>query len=293
MPVKLLMTSCQSTTDIVAIHGVDKRKFTAFRSYELDAGVLEAFRTDKSGALVGSKIAGRYGWRASESVTLEELRGISFTVRGVFSVPGRPEDFLILVGRRFLQEATDKQGISNQVLVKLESGAHAPAVCEAVESLPLATEVSCEMEEAFLAASLDQLKDLASVSRMVIVTIVVVTLIAMGNAISIATRERAGEIGILRTLGFQKGAVLRMMMLEGLIQTLAGGLAGCLLVEALVRGGLIRSGAKCGPAVQSATGPWAWGGALAGIVVAGTLGSLVPAWNLSRVDIVEAIRRED
>ena len=36
MPVKLLMTSCQSTTDIVAVHGIDKGIFTNFRNYDLD-----------------------------------------------------------------------------------------------------------------------------------------------------------------------------------------------------------------------------------------------------------------
>jgi len=293
MPVKLLMTSCQSTTDVVAVHGIDKGVFTKFRNYDLAPEPLAEFRGDTSGALVGSKIAARYGWRKGDTVTLDQLKGFSFTVSGIFSTPGSPEDYLILVGRRFLQEATDEQGISNQVLVKLVPGASPPAACEAVELLPLSTKVSCEMEEAFLSTSLDQLRDIVSVSRLVIATIAIVTLIAVGNAVSMATRERSGEIGILRTLGFQKGAILRMVLLEGLAQTIVGGVLGCLVAEALVRLQVLGSVSTCGLSVELTTGVWPWLGTIVGIAIAGTLGSAIPAWQLSRIDIVDAIRRED
>ena len=293
MPVKLLMTSCQSTTDVVAVHGIDKSIFTKFRNYDIAPETLAAFRKDTSGALLGSKIARRYGWKTGTAVTLTELKGFSFTVSGTFSTSGTPDDYLILVGRRFLQEATDEQGISNQVLVKLVPGADSAAACEEIEDLPLSTKITCEMEEAFLASSLDQLRDIVSVSRLVIATIALVTLIAVGNAISMATRERSGEIGILRTLGFQKGAILRMILLEGLAQTLVGGVLGCLMAETLVRLQVLGSVSTCGLSVEMTTGLWPWIGTVVGIGIAGTLGSAIPAWRLSRIDIVEAIRRED
>jgi ABC-type antimicrobial peptide transport system permease subunit len=94
-------------------------------------------------------------------------------------------------------------------------------------------------------------------------------------------------------MGFQKGAILQMIVLEGLIQTLAGGLLGCLVVEAIMQSGMIGSLSTCGLSVEISTGVWSWAGALVGIAAAGTLGSFIPAWNLSRIDIVEAIRRED
>ena len=34
MPIKLLMTSCQSASDIIAMHGVDKKQFMIFREYD-------------------------------------------------------------------------------------------------------------------------------------------------------------------------------------------------------------------------------------------------------------------
>jgi putative ABC transport system permease protein len=293
MPVKLLMTSCQSTTDMVAVHGVSKDLFTHFREYVIDEESLQKFRGETSGALVGHRIAARYGWSDGDHVVLQELGGISFDICGIFVTPGTPDDFLILVGRRFLQEATDSQGLSTQVLVRLVPDADASATCREIEELPLATNVTAEMEEAFLATSLDQLKDLVSISRLVIATIALVTLIAIGNAISIATRERSSEIGILRTLGFQKGTILQMVVLEGVLQTAIGGVLGCLVTEAVIAANIIKPVSTCGISVQIASGLGPWSLALAGIAAAGVIGSLIPAWQLSRVNIIDAIRRED
>ena len=293
MPVKLLMTSCQSATDIIALHGVDKDLFTQFRDYSLGADELASFRADKSGALVGDRVAGRYGWKKGQHVTLKELNGISFNICGIFTTKGSTDDSLILAGRRFLQEAVDVQGVSNRVLIKLAGGADPAAVSQAVDQLPMTIQTDTRTEEAFLSASLDQLADLVSISRLVIAGIVAVVLVAMGNAISMATRQRRPEFAILRTLGFHKRTVLGMVVWEGALQALVGGAMGCLVVQALVSADMVKSVSTCGFVVTFSAGPSVLAIALAAIVLAATLGSLVPAWNASRLNIVTAIRRED
>ena len=75
MPIKLLMTSCQSASDIIAMHGIDKDIFQKFRDYTVSADAVSAFRGDKSGALVGNMIADRYGWKVGQNVVLTELDG--------------------------------------------------------------------------------------------------------------------------------------------------------------------------------------------------------------------------
>ena len=62
-------------------------------------------------------------------------------------------------------------------------------------------------------------------------------------------------------------------------------------LEFLVAGDIIRTVSTCGYTIEFATGVRAWGGGLAGIALAGTLGSAIPAWQASRVDVVRAIRR--
>ncbi|MFC1479345.1 ABC transporter permease [Planctomycetota bacterium] len=293
MPVKLLMTSCGSTSDMIAIHGVDKEQFTKFRNYIIKQDELELFRNTRSGALAGDRIAARYGWKVGQQVTLPELRNISFTVNGIFTTNGTTDDFLILMGRKFVQEASNEQGISNHVLVKLKPEADPTEVKQAIDNLPFTIQTSTQPEQVHLSSALGQLTDLVEVSKVVIAVIIVVILIAMGNAMSMTTRERSREFGIMRTLGFRKKAILLLVISEGVIQTALGGIIGCAAVQIAISARLFKTVSACGFNVNFIAGPYVWVVGLAMIITAGILGSLVPAYNISTLDVVTAIARED
>ena len=293
MPIKLLMTSCQSASDIIAMHGVDKNTFRKFRNYDVPQEAVEAFRADRSGALVGNMIARRYGWKVGRNVVLQELDGISFNISGVFTTDGSADDFLILAGRRFLQEAVSEQGISNRVMIRLKPGADPDAAARAIDAMPLAVKTVTQREETFMSASIDQLRDMVTISRIVIVVIIAVILIAMGNAISMTTLERTREFGILRTLGFRRGAVLSMVLSEGAVQALVGAVVGCAIVQAIISANLLKSVSTCGVTITLTSGYAVWLTGVGVICLGGLLGSAAPAWRASRLEIVNAIAHEE
>ena len=293
MPVKLLMTSCQSASDIIAMHGINKDTFQKFRDYTVSSGAVSAFRADKSGALVGNMIANRYGWKVGQNVVLTELDGISFNVSGIFTTDGSADDFLILAGRRFLQEAVKEQGISNRILIRLNPGADPDAVARKIDALPMAVKTTTQREEDFMSASIDQLRDTVTISRIIIVVIIAVILIAMGNAISMTTLERTREFGILRTLGFKRSAILTMVVSEGTLQALVGAVLGCLIVQGVISANLIKTVSTCGITITLTTGPSVWLIGVGVICLGGLLGSLTPAWRASRLEIVTAIAHEE
>jgi len=293
MPVKLMMTACGSAADMVAMHGVDKGLLPRFKAFDVAPAALAAFRATKHGALVGNRIATRYGWKKGEQVTIEELGGVSLTVCGVFTTHGTADDFLIYAGRRFVQEATDEQGISNHVLVKLAEGADADAAADAIDALPLTVDTTTQLEEAHLGVVLDNLADLADGSQVVCLVTIVVVLIAIGNAISMSTRDRSAEFGVLRTLGYKRSAIMAMVLGEGVVQAFVGGLAGCGLVQLLTSFNLIKTISTCSITVVFAAGPGVWSQSLGAVVSAALLGCAIPAWRASRVDPVTAIRRDD
>jgi len=293
MPVKLEMTSCQAATDVITMHGVDKDTFQVFHEFKIDRAALDLFRETREGGLAGERIAKRYGWQPGQDVVLKELKGISFHLCGTFVAPTVGDDTVIIVGRRFLQEAVEEEGISNQVLVKLKPGADASEVSKAIDQMPFTINTTTRPEEIYLSESLDQLADLVSVSKVVLFVVAGVILLALGNAIAMATRERTGEFAVLRTLGFQKGAILKMVMAEGLLQALLGGVLGCLIVQILVAGGFLKTVATCGITINLVVGAWSWGVALGAVTLAGLLGCLGPAWLSSQIEIVTALRKED
>ena len=293
MPIKLLMTSCQSASDIIAMHGVDKDIFQRFREYDVSKAAVEAFRGDKSGTLVGNMIARRYGWKVGQNVVLKELDGISFNISGIFTTDGSADDFLILAGRRFQQEAVKEQGVSNRVMIRLKPGFDADAVTSAIDALPIPVKTVTQREETFMSASIDQLRDMVTISRIVIVVIIAVILIAMGNAISMTTLERTREFGILRTLGFRRGAILSMGISEGTVQALLGAVIGCAIVQGVISANLLKAVSTCGITITLSAGYSVWLVGIGIICLGGLLGSLTPAWRASRLEIVTAIAHEE
>jgi putative ABC transport system permease protein len=293
MPVKMLMTACGSASDMIAVHGVDKDRFGDFRHYTVPAEALRAFRATANGALVGERIAARYGWRTGHNVSIAELGGIAFVVSGIFTTHGTAEDYTILTGRRFVQEAVNEQGISNYVLVSPRPGADLDGLAAAIDALPLTVQTETKAEQAHLAVALDQLRDLARAGRYVVGLVAMVILIAMGNAFSMMTRERTREFAVLRTLGFGKAAILGLVLGEGCLLAFGGGLAGCAAVQVLTSLGLVKTISSCSVTISLTAGPAVWAAATGAVTLAGGLGCLLPAWTCSRLPIVGALRRGD
>jgi putative ABC transport system permease protein len=293
MPVRLMMTSCQSSTDVISLHGLDKDQILLFKKIRVKPDVLEAFKADVSGALVGAKIARRYGWKVGQNVTLSELKGIGFNVSGILPQRDSADDFLIFVGRRFLQEADGESGISHYVLVKARHGEDSADLCRAIEALPLSVNVTSQTEEAMLDAVLGQLRDLIRLSRGIVIIVVLAVLLSVGNALSMATRDRGHEFGILRTVGFPRRAILKMVLAEGALQALAGALLGCLVVQIIGSAGLVTPIATCAITVFFVVGPAQWAATVLLVVAAAVLGTALPAWAAARLSIVGAIGREE
>jgi putative ABC transport system permease protein len=123
--------------------------------------------------------------------------------------------------------------------------------------------------------------------------IILVILMAVGNAISMATRDRTREFGIMRTFGYQRAQIMGLVLSEGAVQALAGALLGTLAVQLVLAADIIKTVSAGGITISLSAGPSVWVAGIAAVFVAGVLGSVIPAWNVSRIAVVEAIRREE
>lgn len=135
--------------------------------------------------------------------------------------------------------------------------------------------------------------------------ITVVAIFCVTNTLIVITVQKTDEIGLLKALGFSSRQVLWTFVLHGWIQCLAGtllgiGAAGLVLanLQHLVEG-LARFGVQVFP--KSIYGldhiPWRIVPSevlqVAGAVIAFcTLASFLPAWRASRLDPVQALRRD-
>lgn len=292
MPVKIVMSECRATTDLVAVHGVDKELFHAFRHFELTAGSMSEFLEEDSAALVGTEIARRYGWKLDEYVSLPKLGGVSFTIRGLFHTGGTTYDSLILVDRTYLQLAVGKKGESNQFHVKLKKGADPDFVARTIDGMNLPVKTRTLTEKSFINFVLEDTKDVVFFSRIVALLTLVVLLIAVANAISMSTRDRVQEVGIMRALGFQRWSILGMVLCESLLISIAGGVLG-LVVGWIVMEAMQLEFAVCGYTVSLVFDPQLFVITGAIVIFLGLVAGIVPAVASARLSVVESLRHVD
>jgi len=101
-------------------------------------------------------------------------------------------------------------------------------------------------------------------------------------------RERTREIGVLKTLGFSGGRILRMVLGESILLALLGGLPG--LGAALLLIGSVRDSLMSFVPTLSLY-PDIAATAVGLMVVFGIITGLVPALNAMRLNIVTALGR--
>ena len=118
-------------------------------------------------------------------------------------------------------------------------------------------------------------------------------LLVTANTMSMAIRERRTEIGVLKTLGFPAGLVLRLVIGEALVIGVVGGAIGLalaqfatqLLVKAPMIGALLKSAVNVGLSLRIA----ALGMAIA--VLLGLAAGFIPAVVAYRARITDLLRQ--
>ena len=121
----------------------------------------------------------------------------------------------------------------------------------------------------------------------------VILMLAAGLSVFIALlnalEERRYDLAVMRMLGATPARLMGLMLLEGCVLALAGGITGIalghLMTEAL--------GATLRQAHQSAVTGWAWSNQewwlLAAAVAVGIVAALIPAWRAYRTDVAPVL----
>ena len=129
----------------------------------------------------------------------------------------------------------------------------------------------------------------------VVITVACVSLIY--NAFAISVAERAGQFGLLASVGASRRQLRRAVALEALVVAAIGvplgllvGIAGCAVTFAILGPSLATIFGAAEVGFTLAVAPWALAIA-AGLTVVTVLFSVcVPAWRASRVNVIDALR---
>jgi putative ABC transport system permease protein len=172
--------------------------------------------------MMGSHVAKLLGYKSGDSV---EISGKLFKVTTVLNQTGASEDNAVIAGLAVSQQILGKQGKVSMVEIS--------ALCQ---GCPI-SELTYQIAEKFPNAKVTAMKQ-AVMSKMQSIDMfrsfslgVSVIVILIGSLLVLVTmmgsvNERTREIGIFRAIGFRRGHVMQIILLEALLLGIIGGLLG-------------------------------------------------------------------
>lgn len=289
-----LISSCSRVTDLVAVHGIESNKVREFRDIEVPEAEFAAFASERGAALVGRRAAARYGWQVGQTVSLERLGGLTFTIRGIFSSPTEGLESAIFVDLDYLQVATDQIGTVTLYRVRLAGPEQSDAVAAAIDrqlgNSPAPTRTATE--KAFLDAAVSSLVGLVKFVSLLGYGALGLVALGVGNSMAMSIRDRTREIAILKIVGFRRPQVLRLMLSEALVCGLLGGILGALLAKLLLTTSQFELSVEGFSFVPSLS-PALMAEALVLSALLATAAGFFPALRVARLRAADALREVD
>lgn len=281
---------------LVKIVGIEKEDLRDFIEIDVDPKAWERFKSQRNAALLGCDFVttyqDQYVWEVGKDFAMADFEGMTLYMAGQFTPKDPVYRNIILTGRTFLQEIDDARGVANQVLVKIDNRSHGEKVMSAVEKISFPVDIHVEPAQEAKDQAIKDLNDVLDYATYVIIFSSLVIFICIANTISMTTYDRAQEIGVLRSIGFERGRVLKLILMESAMLGLIGGVVGCIAAFLLLHFGN-QSFAAMGVTIPLKLEPQLLGMGIAASLAVGLIGGILPAFRASRLKIVESLRKAD
>ncbi len=254
---------------------------------------MAAYFAERNACVIGEDLMKTKGWKLGQTIKLEGtiFPGTwDYVIRGVYRKrPGGTwQNTMMLFRFDYLSEkGMGGQNYAGVFKLDIADPSRSAAIAKQVDALFENSDAATltESEQAFGAGFVSMYGNVPFALRVIGLAVVFTILLIAANTMVTAVRERTGEIGVMKTLGFSDQAVFAMVVAEAAVIVLGGGLIGALLARLAV------NGANLGflpPLVVE------WSTVLTGIAIAlliGAVSGLIPAVQASKLKIVDALRR--
>jgi putative ABC transport system permease protein len=212
----------------------------------------ESWLRMRTGAIVGRSTAERLHWKVGDKVPIyspiwrkaDGNQTWEFDIVGIYDAKEKAVDTLSLFFHYdYFDEA--RLGAKGQVgwyTVRVKDPSQATEVAKLVdrEFENSDQETKTEPEGAFAQAWAKQVGNIALMTAAILGAVFFTILLVTGNTISQAVRERTGELGVLKAIGFTNLQVLTLVMAESCLISVLGAAVGlglaCLIVPAVAKG---------------------------------------------------------
>jgi putative ABC transport system permease protein len=212
----------------------------------------KAWLETRTGAIVGRKTADRFHWKIGDKVPIQSSiwakqdgsRLWEFDIVGIYDGKDKGIDTTPLFFRYdYFDEArrSGAKGLVSWYTIRMKDPTQAADVAKRVdqEFENSSAETKTEPEGAFLQAWTSQIGNIVFIVAAILGAVFFTILLVTGNTMAQAVRERTGELGVLKAIGFTNAQVMSLVLAESCLLTILGGVLGlglaCLLVPVLAK----------------------------------------------------------
>jgi len=208
---------------------------------EIPVDARQAFVRERTGVLVGESMLKKWGWKVGDRVPIMSniftqkngSRTWDLLIVGSFTArkPNVDTNFMVLQYQYFNETQNLGRDLIGWMALNTTSPSANDGVAKAIDQMFANSlyETATDTEKAFNKAFAAQLGNIALMVALVVGAAFATILMIVGNSMVMAIRERTREIGVLKTLGFSGGRILRLVLGEAVLLALLGGLPGIAL----------------------------------------------------------------
>ena len=257
----------------------------------MPADQLAAWKRDRAGCVADVELAKKHHWKIGDHIILQGSifpATLDLTLRGIYAID--PPNSALYFHAKYLEESVDWfKDSAGFYFTRVDTAENMPRAAHAIDDMFHGTPVptKSESEQAF---KLDFINTLGSVKAFILGicgAVVFTTLLVCANTMAMSIRERTREVAVLRTLGFTRGSILKLLLGESIAISLIGGLVGVTFATGAVFF-LARPGIGL-PVSLHMTAATAVVVMLVAFLV-GLVSGLIPSYRASNLGIVDALR---
>ena len=269
--------------------------FEVYPEYQMAEAQKRAWLANRTGAIVGKDVAKRFDWKVGDRIPLQQSipyknNGNTWevTIEGIFEETSNNGN--IVIRHDYLSEgstwARDRIG---WVVSRLSNPDDLPRVAVAIDTLfaNSSTETKTASEKTWVGDFAKQVGNIGAILSAVAFAVFFTMLLVTANTMAQSVRERTGELGVMKTLGFSNATVTRMVLAEALLLTVAGGVVGMGLAFIVSSG--MRAALSTYLPLIGVTSSTVIIGAILMVALGLTAGAL-PALRAMRLKVVDALR---
>jgi len=292
----------QDPKNFLIVMAVDPDTYMELYGNDIDIPpeAQQAFKRERTGAIVGEAMAKKWGWKAGDRVPIasnifSQKNGShtwDFDVVGIFSgkKPQIDTNFMVFQYDYFDETRSFGKDFIGWMALRTASPTLNDGVIKTIDQLfaNSSWETATDTEKAFNKAFVAQFGNIALIVVLVVGAAFVTILMIVGNTMALSVRERTREIGVLKTLGFSGGRILRLVLGESILLALIGGLPGLGLAVLFI---LLVRDSLTGLLPHLNVAPQIMLAGVALMLLLGVVTGLIPALAAMRLKIAAALGR--